>query len=75
MAINLGPNPTFGEQSVKFEVHLDEFDGDLYGTDLTVEFVDRVRDVKAFEDVQQLTAQLAVDLKAVRECVEADDRE
>ena len=72
-AINLGPNLTFGEQSVKFEVYLDEFDGDLYGTDLIVEFVDRVRDVRVFADVQQLTSQLAVDLEAVRECLAIAD--
>ena len=42
-ATNIGPNPTFGEQSRKVEVHLIDFRGDLYGRTLEVDFVARLR--------------------------------
>src|SRR5262249_35197804 len=53
-AANLGPNPTFGEQGRKVEVHLIGFDGDLVGETLRVDFVERLRDTRAFPGVAQL---------------------
>jgi riboflavin kinase/FMN adenylyltransferase len=61
-AINLGPNPTFGEASVKVEVHLIEYHGSLYGQALEVEFLARLRGVRAFPDVKALQAQLTEDV-------------
>ncbi len=65
-AVHVGPNPTFGEAARKVEVHLLDFDGDLYGQSLDVDFLDRIRDVKRFESVDDLKAQLARDVAAVR---------
>jgi riboflavin kinase/FMN adenylyltransferase len=45
-AANIGPNPTFGENARKVEVHLIEFHSDLYGQSLAVDFVDRLRDTR-----------------------------
>src|SRR5262249_32977003 len=42
-AANIGPNPTFGEQARKIEVHLIGFGGDLYGQPLAVDFLERLR--------------------------------
>lgn len=47
-AVNIGPNPTFGEQSLKVEVHLIGFAGNLYGSPLEVDFLKRLRDVRTF---------------------------
>ena len=58
---NLGPRPTFGEQARSLEAHLFDFDGDLYGFEVTVEFVSRLRDVVRFESVDALKAQLEQD--------------
>src|SRR5262245_31966740 len=67
--INLGPNPTFADQDRKLEAHLINFAGDLYGARLALEFIDRLRDTVRFENVEQLKAQLAMDIERVRGCV------
>lgn len=59
--VNLGPRPTFGEHARGLEAHLFEFDGDLYGTILTVEFVAPLREVRRFESKDELVAQLKLD--------------
>jgi riboflavin kinase/FMN adenylyltransferase len=62
-AANVGPNPTFGEQVRKVEVHLIGFKGDLYGQELAVDFLDRLRDTRPFPGVEQLVAQLRSDVE------------
>lgn len=62
-AANVGPNPTFGEQARKLEVHLIGFQGDLYGRELTVEFLDRLRDTRPFAGRQELVEQLRRDVE------------
>lgn len=69
-AIHLGPNPTFQDGRPKFEVHLLDFTGDLYGRTIAVEFLLRLRDIRKFADVETLKEQLALDL-AARACVES----
>lgn len=69
-AINLGTNPTFAEQQRKFEVHILDFTGDLYGQWLDVDFVARLRDTVAFQSVEKLLEQLQTDVAAVRKRVE-----
>jgi len=65
-AINLGPNPTFGEQAIKVEVHLIGFTGSLYGQPLEVDFVSRLRDIRRFASVGELKAQLDEDIAQSR---------
>ena len=74
-AVNIGPNPTFGEQAVKVEVHLIGFDGTLYGQPLEVEFLSRLRSIRQFESVEALKAQLARDIAAAREIVSREPAE
>ncbi|MDA0282234.1 MAG: bifunctional riboflavin kinase/FAD synthetase, partial [Planctomycetota bacterium] len=62
-AINLGPNPTFGERRRKLEAHLIGFAGDLYDEPLQVEFVSRIRDTVEFPDVSALKTQLQLDVQ------------
>jgi riboflavin kinase/FMN adenylyltransferase len=66
-AVNIGPNPTFGEQAGKIEVHLVGFQGDLYDRTLEVEFLDRLRDVQTFASVHELIDQLRRDVAEVCE--------
>lgn len=68
-AINLGPNPTFGERRRKLEAHLLGFTGDLYDQMLDIEFVSRLRDTQTFPNVDALKAQLADDIRHVRQIV------
>ncbi len=65
-AINIGPNPTFAEQRQKVEVHLLDFEGDLYSQPMEVDFHWRVRDVAKFDGVEQLTKQIDADIRAIR---------
>lgn len=65
-AVNVGPNPTFGESAKKVEVHLLDFQGDLYGKPLNVDINQRIRDVQRFATVADLLAQLKHDIAAVR---------
>jgi riboflavin kinase/FMN adenylyltransferase len=66
-AANVGPNPTFGEQTRKVEVHLIGFQGNLYGQELEVEFVARLRDTQPFRNVGELVEQLRRDVERARE--------
>jgi riboflavin kinase/FMN adenylyltransferase len=66
-AINIGPNPTFGDDASKIEVHLLDFKADLYGARLEVELLARLRGVNNFPNVDALVAQLQLDLAKTRE--------
>ena len=57
-AINIGPNPTFGEQALKVEVHLIDWHGALYGEPLEVDFLARLRDIQRFDGIEELKDQL-----------------
>ena len=67
-AVNIGPNPTFGESAKKIEAHLLDFSGHLYDRNIDLDFIRRIRDVQRFSSVDELRAQLRSDLDAVRAC-------
>jgi len=66
-AANIGPNPTFGENARKVEVHLIGFSGDLYGQPLAVDFLARLRDTRPFAGVADLKEQLHRDVERALE--------
>ena len=66
-AINVGPNPTFGEQALKLEVHLIDFSAELYHQPLEVDFLRRLRDIQPFASVDALRAQLERDVAAAEQ--------
>jgi riboflavin kinase/FMN adenylyltransferase len=53
--------PTFGETEPTIETHVLGYAGDLYGRQVRVSFVQRLRDERAFEDVDALRAQIEAD--------------
>ena len=66
--LNIGYRPTLNngkERSI--EVHILDFEGDLYGKDITVEFVCRLRDERTFANTEELTGQLMRDREQVSE--------
>jgi riboflavin kinase/FMN adenylyltransferase len=69
-AVNVGSNPTFQEHGWKFEAHLLDFTGSLYGQTVEVDILARLRDIQPFDSVEQLQAQLARDIQATRALVE-----
>ncbi len=66
-AIHIGPNPTFGDQLLKVESHLLDYDGSLYGQAIEVDFISRLRDIRAFDSTEQLQSQLQSDVESTRE--------
>lgn len=62
---NLGSCPTFDIAQSSFEVHLLDFDGDIYGQELSVRFVSRLRDIRRFSTPEELSAQLSMDKEQV----------
>ncbi len=65
--INVGGNPTFGDDSSKVEVHLVGADESLYGMPLEVELLAHLRDVLSFGSVEELVKQLEQDMAHVIE--------
>lgn len=62
---NYGARPTFDEEEPVLEVYLKDFDKDVYGEQVTVEFIDYIRDIKKFDSAEDLSAQLTEDLKTL----------
>jgi riboflavin kinase/FMN adenylyltransferase len=67
---SIGYNPTFGEKSLTVETNILDFDRFIYGQDLTLGFVARLRPMVRFESVEQLARQLAQDRDNARELLE-----
>lgn len=65
-AIHIGPNPTFEEGPDKVEVHLIDFDGDLYDRNLEIELLSRIRSVTKFANVNQLVSQVKSDIASAK---------
>jgi riboflavin kinase / FMN adenylyltransferase len=68
-AANIGVKPTFGGTEVTIEAHLLDFEGDLYGQALRVQFLARLRPEMRFGSVAELTAQIKRDVERAREAV------
>jgi riboflavin kinase/FMN adenylyltransferase len=67
---NIGTRPSVEPQAaarMRVEVHLLDFAGELYGRDLELEFLGRLRDERRFADLRELTAQIGRDVDAARD--------
>lgn len=73
-ATNVGTNPTFtpDKQTPNVEAHLLDFDRDLYGETLRLEFVQRLRDELKFSSVPALLDRIHADIRETREILAAD---
>lgn len=63
---NVGLRPTFGGSQVSLEVHFFDFNQDIYGARLDLQFISKLRDERAFENAQALIKQLDQDAAAAR---------
>ncbi|NOT09896.1 MAG: bifunctional riboflavin kinase/FAD synthetase [Gemmatimonadales bacterium] len=59
--LNQGPRPTVGDARRTIEAHLFDFEGDLYGRTVRLEWVKQIREVRRFPSLDALRAQLAQD--------------
>ena len=61
-----GTNPTFEVRQRRVEAYVLDFDGDLYGREIGIEFVARLRGMERFDSVETLVAQMADDVSRTR---------
>jgi riboflavin kinase / FMN adenylyltransferase len=67
-AVNIGVRPQFETgRGVLIETYLIDFEGDLYGRELRIDFLQRLRGEKLFPSVETLTEQIAKDVQQARE--------
>ncbi|MCC6157988.1 MAG: bifunctional riboflavin kinase/FAD synthetase [Deltaproteobacteria bacterium] len=64
--ISVGTNPTFGDDGRRIEAHLIDWSGDIYGCEISVHFLARLRDEIRFPNVEALVAQMRADIDTAR---------
>ncbi|MGH7917798.1 MAG: bifunctional riboflavin kinase/FAD synthetase [Candidatus Binataceae bacterium] len=64
---NIGMRPTFAEPERTIEANIFDFDRDIYGAEVKLELVERIRGERKFDSGAALAAQIAADLKRARE--------
>ncbi len=72
--VNVGVRPTFGGDREVVEAHLLDYEGDLYGRELRLRFVARIRDEMKFGGVDDLVAQIGRDVEAGRSALSGSRR-
>lgn len=65
-AISIGSNPTFAGRERRVEAFVLDFEGDLYGERLALDFVARLREQRTYDGIEPLVAQIRADVDAVR---------
>jgi riboflavin kinase/FMN adenylyltransferase len=70
-AVSVGVRPTFGGGELLIEAFVLDFEGDLYGKTMTIEFVERLRPELEFENVGALIARMSDDVEDVRRILDA----
>jgi len=73
-ATNIGIRPTFGEREKTVETHLLNYKGDLYGKDMRLEFVQKLRDEQRFPSSEELKVQIEKDVREVEAILAKDLR-
>ena len=72
---NIGCRPSFEDHTRTVETHILNFDEDIYGYDLVVEFVERLRPERRFASVEELVTQIHEDIRVTRELLAAEEGE
>jgi riboflavin kinase/FMN adenylyltransferase len=72
---NIGRRPSFGENQRTVEVYILEYQGDLYGREMSIDIVERLRDEIKFDTVEALKSQIAKDVKQGKAILTARGRE
>ena len=64
---DIGTNPTFEDQEIKIESYIFDFNENIYGKKIILEFIEFVRDDVEFKNADELIDQLHFDYKNIRE--------
>lgn len=74
--VNIGNRPTVGEDlPLTIEVHIIGFSSDIYGEELTIRFVRRIRGEKRFPGLAELKAQISEDVREATRAVKIENKE
>jgi len=73
--MNVGSNPTFGEDVLVAETHIFDFDRDIYGQPIKINMLDFLRDEQKFASVGALSAQIAKDVARAKAILAAEEQE
>lgn len=71
-ALHLGPRPTFQGSPPTIELHVLDFDQDIYGEEVRVDFIEYLREIRPFTTVEALVEQIREDVEAARQAVDVD---
>jgi riboflavin kinase / FMN adenylyltransferase len=66
---NIGYSPTFEDRIFTVEVHILDFEDNIYNQKIKVNFIQRIRDEKKFSGVSELSAQIKKDVETAREII------
>lgn len=73
--VNIGVRPTFGGMTEVVEVHLLDQNSDLYGQQLHVDFITRIRPERRFDGIDELVEQIGRDISRARQDLEVHSRD
>jgi len=65
--VNIGMRPTFDAKSMAIEVHIFDFDEDIYGEEITVYFANKIREERKFENAEALINQINADINIAKD--------
>jgi len=68
---SVGTRPTVGGKNPLLEVHIFDFDRNIYGEYITVQFVERLREERKYSDLESMVAQMHEDVRAARSILSA----
>jgi len=69
---NLGVKPTFSGKQFSIEVHLFDFDENIYGESIRMDFVERIREERTFPNAQALIDEMNKDSQKAKEILQED---
>lgn len=65
--VNIGLRPTFDENRLTIEVHVLDFDEDIYGEEISLYFIGKIREERKFRSPEELVRQIVSDVRTARE--------
>ena len=70
---NIGHRPTFGKKDLLIESHLFDFDEFIYGANIKIEFIERIRSEKKFDSVEELIENIKKDVEFAKKLFTMDE--
>ena len=71
--LNIGNRPTYGTFNQTIEVHIFDFNEEIYNREVRVFFIERVRDEVKFSSIEQLKEQLIADKERIEQILKATE--